>query len=186
MPGNLSAAGIFDGTVPLVFDGDGNGWIEEGLLISRPPGGNLSYVGDLTYEDMSAMANFAFDMLRSIDFRQMLIEMEGPLTGEIVTRVQFDGVRQGETASRNFVTKQIAKLPIKFKVNIKAPFYQLIGGIRGAYDPNFIRDPRELGLLEVRDGRFVAPTRPQPTATKPEDEQPPESPIQPQESESKP
>ena len=184
--GNLSATGIFDGTVPLVFDGDGNGWIEQGLLISRPPGGNLSYVGDLTYEDMSAMANFAFDMLRSIDFRQMLIEMEGPLTGEIVTRVQFDGVKQGEAASRNLVTKQIAKLPIKFNVNIRAPFYQLIGGLRSTYDPNFIRDPRELGLLEARDGRFVAPTRPQPPATKPEDEQPPESPIQPQESENTP
>ena len=184
--GNLAASGIFDGTVPLVFDGDGNGWIEEGLLISRPPGGNLSYVGDLTYEDMSAMANFAFDMLRSIDFRQMLIEMEGPLTGEIVTRVQFDGVKQGEAASKNFVTKQIAKLPIKFKVNIRAPFYQLIGGLRSTYDASFIRDPRELGLLESRGGRFVAPATPGPPANKPEEINPDKPAIQPEESESKP
>lgn len=188
--GNLAASGIFDGTVPLVFDGDGNGWIEEGLLISRPPGGNLSYVGDLTYEDMSPMANFAFDMLRSIDFRQMMIELEGPLTGEIVTRVQFDGVRQGKGASQNFVTRQIARLPIKFKVNIRAPFYQLIGGLRSLYDANYLRDPRELGLLAVKEGRFtrseLAQEAVEPRPAVPENMNSDESSIQPEESEKRP
>ncbi len=188
--GNLAASGIFDGTVPLVFDGDGNGWIEEGLLISRQPGGNLSYIGDLTYEDMSPMANFAFDMLRSIDFRQMMIELEGPLVGEIVTRVQFDGVRQGKGASQNFVTRQIARLPIKFKVNIRAPFYQLIGGLRSLYDANYLRDPRELGLLTVKEGRFspsdLAQEAEQAASTGPENMNSDESSIQPEESEKRP
>ncbi|OYZ24436.1 MAG: hypothetical protein B7Y31_14180, partial [Novosphingobium sp. 16-62-11] len=62
--GNLSATGIFDGQFPLVFDANG-GRIEEGTLLSRAPGGNVSYVGALTYENMGAMANFAFDALKS-------------------------------------------------------------------------------------------------------------------------
>ena len=56
---NIAAKGTFDGELPLVFDEQG-GRIEGGLLISRPPGGNVSYVGALTYKDMGAMANFAF------------------------------------------------------------------------------------------------------------------------------
>lgn len=145
--GNISATGTFDGVIPIVFDAQGNGRIEGGALDSRPPGGNVSYVGELTYEDLSAIANFAFDALRSLDYRRMTVRMDGPLTGEIVTRVRFDGVRQGEGTSNNFITRQIAALPLQFNVNIRAPFYQLITSVKSIYDPAFVRDPRELGLL---------------------------------------
>jgi hypothetical protein len=152
--GNISASGTFDGTIPIVFDEMGNGRIEGGLLISRPPGGNVSYVGELTYEDLSPMANFAFDTLRSLDYRQMRVAMDGPLTGEIVTRVRFDGVRQGEGAGEGFASRlasrAVAGLPIRFDVNIRASFYQLMTSVRALYDPAAIRDPRELGLLDAQ------------------------------------
>lgn len=152
---NISATGIFDGTVPIVFDADGNGRIEEGILLSRPPGGNVSYVGELTYEDLSTIANFAFDALRSLDYSQMRVVMEGPLTGEIVTRVRFDGVRQGEDTKTNFITRQLAKLPIQFRINVRAQFYQLITSMKSLYDPASVRDPRELGLLSDDGTRFL-------------------------------
>jgi hypothetical protein len=145
--GNIAATGTFDGELPIVFDELGNGYIERGILNSRPPGGNLSYVGELTYEDLTPMANFAFEMLRSLDFRTMEIVIEGPLTGEIVSKIRIDGVRQGETASRNLITRQLEDVPIQFNVNINAPFYKLIGSLKAMYDPASIRDPRELGLL---------------------------------------
>jgi hypothetical protein len=145
--GNISATGLFDGTIPLVFDENG-GRVEHGVLRSREPGGNLSYVGELTYKDLSPMANIAFDALRSLDYRKMRVELDGPLTGEIVTRVIFDGIRQGTSAKRNIVTRQIAKLPIRFNVNIHAPFYRLITSLKSMYDPAMVRDPRELGLLD--------------------------------------
>lgn len=184
--GNISATGKFDGTVPLVFDEAGNGSIETGLLVSRPPGGNVSYVGELTYEDLSAMANFAFDTLRSLDYREMTVRMDGSLTGEIVTRVRFDGVKQGEGTKSNIITKQIAKLPVRFNVNVRAPFYQLITSFKAMYDPAFVRDPRELGLLSDDGTRFL---RPSVTAEEveqeitPEDLVPDEPPIQSPESE---
>ena len=152
--GNLSATGTFDGTLPLVFDENG-GRIEGGLLTSRG-GGNVSYVGALTYENMGVMANFAFDALKSLDYKTMRIAMDGQLEGELVTRVRFDGVKQGLSAKRNFITQRFANLPIQFNVNIRAPFYQLITSLKAMYDPAFVKDPRTLGLIDA-NGNPVRP-----------------------------
>lgn len=154
---NIAATGIFDGTVPIVFDANGNGRVEGGLLTSRPPGGNVSYVGDLTYRDLSPMANFAFDALRSLDYTLMRIEMNGSLTGEIVTRVDIDGVKQGAGAKRNIVTRALANLPIRFRINVRAPFYQLITSFKSLRDPALVRDPRSLGLLSSDGTRLIRP-----------------------------
>ncbi len=175
--GNLAASGTFDGTIPIVFDADGFGRLEGGELLSRPPGGSLSYVGDLTYEDLSPIANYAFAALRDMDYDRMLIQMNGPLTGELVTSVRFDGVRQGADAEHNFVTRRLANLPIRFIVNVRAPFYSMVGSLRSLYDPSAVRDPRGLGLLSD-DGRRFIPARPFAP--------PPEPSIQPPESEAVP
>ncbi len=151
--GNLSATGTFDGQMPLVFDENG-GRIVGGTLMSRAPGGNVSYVGELTYKDINPYANFAFDALRSLDFKEMRIAMDGSLTGDLVTRVRFSGVKQGEGAKRNFVTRRLANLPLRFNVNIRAPFYKLITSIKAMYDPAFIRDPQDLGLVRS-DGTIL-------------------------------
>lgn len=184
--GNLSVTGTFDGSVPLLFDEMGNGEIVNGLLISRPPGGNVSYIGELTYEDAGAIANFAFDSLRSLDFSQMSVEMNGPLSGEIITRLLFDGISQGAGANRNFVTRQIAKLPIRFNVNIRASFYELLMDLRGMYDPAFIRDPRSLGLVRTQSGQVIRQSVPDQPATVPQEISPDESSIQTDESETLP
>lgn len=183
--GNLAATGIFDGTLPLVFDEQG-GRIENGLLVSRPPGGNLSYVGELTYKDLSPMGNFVFQTLKSLDFSRMEITLDGHIDGEIVSQIQIDGVRQGAGAKRNFLTRQIAKLPIKLNINIRAPFYQLVSSFKSTYDPEYVPDPREKGLIGP-DGKPRQPAPPPlpeapaapppapPPVQKPDDIQPPDS-----------
>lgn len=145
--GNIAANGIFDGTIPLVFDQEG-GRIEGGLLISRPPGGNLSYVGELTYKDLSAMGNFAFQTLRSLDFTRMEIGLSGNIDGDILTTLRIEGVRQGKGAKRNFITRQLGKMPVQFNINIRAPFYQLVTSFKSFYDPAYIRSPRAVGLVD--------------------------------------
>ena len=162
--GNISATGIFDGSLPLVFDQDG-GRIEGGLLVSRPPGGNISYVGELTYKDLSPMGNFAFQALRSLDFSRMEITLQGHIDGEIVTQMHIDGVKQGKSAKRNFLTRRFEGLPVVFNINIRAPFYQLIGSFKSLYDPSRIRDPRELGLI-AKDAK-IKPAVPQPAVPVP-------------------
>ncbi|AKQ43274.2 exoprotein [Aurantiacibacter atlanticus] len=163
--GNIAATGIFDGTIPIVFDADGNGRLVNGELISRPPGGHLSYIGELSYEDMSFFANYAFAALRDLRYDSMDIEMNGPLTGELVTQVRFTGIGQGETAESNIVTRALANLPIDLRINIRAPFYKLITSIRAMYDPAALRDPRDLGLL-TDDGARLRETIDQQTVDK--------------------
>jgi hypothetical protein len=171
---NISATGTFDGSLPLVFDQNG-GRIDNGVLQSRAPGGNFSYVGSLTYKDLSTMANFAFDALKSLDYRSMRIEMGGSLEGEIITKVAFEGISQGKGARTNFLTRQVAKLPIRFNVSIRAPFLQLVTSLRSLYDPAYIRDPRSLGLIDAQGRPVPRPEgAPAPVATTP-DVQPSES-----------
>ena len=211
--GNLSATGTFDGELPLVFSAanpgeqvaaavgtvlgigtaqgaqaaqstPGSGRIVNGLLKSRPPGGNVSYVGELTYRDLSPMANIAFQTLRSLDYRNMDIVLNGSLEGDIVTNVRFVGVKQGTGAKRNILTRAVANLPIEMRVNIRAPFYQLITSFKALYDPAFVKDPRTLGLVDDQGRAIVRPQPaliPAPTPTpKPNPAQPN---IQPSESE---
>lgn len=171
---NLSATGIFDGTVPIVFDADGNGRIEQGLLLSRAGGGNVAYIGELTYEDLGAMGNYAFEALRSLDYRQMSVGLNGNLAGEIITNFDFDGVRQGAGTSQNFITRRIAKLPIRFKVNVRSEnFYELATMVRSFWNVDYLGNPVDRGLLKAEGGRFV-----------PAD--PLRRPVQPPESESQP
>jgi hypothetical protein len=181
---NISATGTFDGAVPVVFDAEGNGRLENGLLISRPPGGNVSYVGELTYEDLGAVANFAFDTLRSLDYRQMRVGIEGSLIGEIVTRIRLDGVSQGAGAKQNIVTRAIAGLPIRLDVNIRAPFHGLITELRRLYDPSAVLDPRDVGLLDAQGNVIRRQTEaPPPEPVTPDDLIPNEAVIQRRESE---
>jgi hypothetical protein len=150
---NVNVSGIFDGQLPIVFDERG-GRIDGGTLVSRDPGGNVAYVGQLTYEDLSTMGNFAFQALRSVDYRQMTVGLAGSLDGEMITRITFAGVSQGTGAKRNFITRQIGKLPIRFVINIRAPFFGLVNSFRSLYDPSLVQDPRSLGLLDA-DGNPV-------------------------------
>lgn len=159
---NLAATGLFDGRIPLVFDQNG-GRVSGGELISRPGGGSVSYVGELSYRDLTPMANLAFRTLRDVQFKEMRIGLDGDLAGEVVTRVSMKGLSQGKGASKNFLTRQVAKLPLQFNVNIRAPFYQMIGSLRSLYDSNYIGDPRDKGLS--LPNMRVMPNRPQPTKT---------------------
>jgi hypothetical protein len=168
---NLSATGTFDGTVPIVFDANGRGRIAGGVLAAREGGGNVAYIGELSYEDLGTMGNYAFSALRSIDYRQMRVGLGGLLDGEIVTSFEFDGVRQGAGTSQNFVTRRLAKLPILFKINVRSEnFYELATMVRSFWDANYVRRPEDIGLFRQENGRLV-PVRPAPAPSV----QPPES-----------
>jgi hypothetical protein len=86
------------------------------------------------------------------------------------------GIRQGAAAKRNFITDRFRKLPIQFNINVKAQFYQLITSLKAMYDPAFIRDPREIGLIDAEGNpiRHESANPPLPAIT-PEDIQPAES-----------
>ncbi len=184
--GNLAASGKFNGSLPIIFDAQGNGRIEGGLLISESPGGNLSYIGDLTYEDLGTISNYAFNMLRSLDYRQMAVTMDGSLTGEIITSIRFDGISQGEGSSQNFVTRRLAKLPIRFNVNVRSQFWELSRLLRSTYDSEYLRDPCLTSDPKWRASRFFEVACANRPDVNPEDEPLDDLLIQPNESENVP
>lgn len=146
---NLRVTGVFDGVLPMVFNQDG-GRIVGGALVSRPGGGEVSYLGELAYKDMGVFANYAFNALRSIRYSTLTIGIAGELDGEIVTDISFTGLQQGTLAKRNFITRQLARIPIKFNVSVTAEFLKLIGSIRGLYDANYAADRDLQYLLEAQ------------------------------------
>lgn len=149
---NMTATGVFDGKLPMVFDQDG-GRITGGYLVAREGGGSLSYIGELTYEDMGTFANFAFNALKSVKYRNLTIGMDGAIDGEIITEVKFAGLQQGDTASKNFITKQLAKIPIEFNVRIQAPFMQLMSSAKAYYEPEILVGQNLPALLRATEAR---------------------------------
>ncbi len=155
---NFQVSGIFDGTLPMVFNQDG-GRIVGGRLVSRTGGGELSYLGQLSYKDVGVFANFAFDALKSIRYNELSIGVNGDLGGEIITEINFAGVQQGAGAKRNFITRQLAKLPIEFNVRISAKFLELIGVIRGVYDAEYANEKYVKPKLRELVTPDAAPTK---------------------------
>ncbi len=168
---NLRVSGVFDGTLPMIFDADG-GRIVGGTLVSRSGGGEVSYLGELSYKDMGVFANYAFQALKSIRYNELTIGVEGDLGGEIITKVSFSGVQQGSLAKRNFITRQLANIPIKFNISITAEFLKLIGSIRSIYDPSYDNQQMLPDLLAREAGAPpVTGELPQPVQkNKPKDE----------------
>ncbi|QTD56007.1 intermembrane phospholipid transport protein YdbH family protein [Parasphingorhabdus cellanae] len=149
---NLTATGVFDGKLPMIFDQDG-GRIAGGYLVARKGGGSLAYIGELTYEDMGTFANFAFNALKSLKYQQLTIGMDGAIDGEIITEVKFAGLQQGDDASKNFITKQLAKIPLEFNVRIQAPFMQLMSSAKAFYEPEILVGQNLPALLRAQEER---------------------------------
>lgn len=164
---NINATGVFDGTLPVVFDGQG-GRIVGGRIDSRAGGGTLAYVGELSNRNLGVIANFAFGALRSLKYDDLTIILNGDLDGEMVTDIRFGGVGQGEGATRNFLTNQVAKLPFIFNVKIRAPFRQLLTSAKGFYDPSLLIEQNLPALIRAQEDAKKATITPvQPPESEP-------------------
>ncbi|UNU42794.1 hypothetical protein EAO27_08845 [Sphingopyxis sp. YF1] len=166
---NINATGKFDGTLPIEFSGLG-GRIVDGRIDARAGGGTLAYVGELSNRNLGAIANFAFGALRSLKYDDLTIILNGDLDGEMVTDIRFGGVGQGQGATQNFITRQVAKLPFVFNVKIQAPFRQLITSAKGFYDPAIYIEQNLGALMQAQQDAEAAATSPptvQPPASEP-------------------
>jgi hypothetical protein len=166
---NINATGVFDGTLPVEFDGMG-GRIVGGRIDSRGGGGTLAYVGELSNRNLGAIANFAFGALRSLKYDDLTIILNGDLDGEMVTDIRFGGVGQGEGATRNFLTNQVAKLPLIFNVKIRAPFRQLLTSAKGFYDPSLLIEQNLPALIRAQQEAEAAKKAAPPPVQPPESE----------------
>ena len=134
---NVAATGLFDGTVPMVFDPDG-GRIVGGLLAARPGGGTLAYVGEVSKAQLGTFGKLAFDALKSMRYRQLSIRLDGALDGEIVSLVRFDGVNQQPLGPETMLSRPLKGLPFRFNIALRAPFRALVGSARAYQDPGLL------------------------------------------------
>jgi translocation and assembly module TamB len=129
----IGATGVFDGVLPMIFDENG-GRIVGGRLDSRAPGGMLAYNGVVNRANLGTMGNIAFDALRNLRFKSMIVRLDGDLAGEFATRLTIDGVGLGESKTAKFL-RAIYRLPLKFNVTIRGPFRALIATAKAFRDP---------------------------------------------------
>lgn len=162
---NLNATGVFDGTLPMIFDVNG-GRIEHGELRVRPGGGTLAYVGQVTKEDVGTWGNLAFQALKSLRYRNLDLTLNGPLAGEVITEAHFAGVSQGEGTKTNFLIRRLQRLPFVFNVKIRAPFRSLLDSAQSFYDPTLLIK-RNLPALIRQQNDANQPVQPPASETKP-------------------
>lgn len=156
---NISATGTFNGVLPMIFDQDG-GRIEHGHLKVEHGGGSIAYVGDLTQKDLGTWGNMAFQALKSLKYDNLDITMNGPLAGEMITKVRFAGIKQGEGTKTNFIVKRLMNLPFVFNVTIRAPFRQLLNSAQTFGDPSLLPKGKVTELIQAEQQQQPAPATP--------------------------
>jgi hypothetical protein len=143
----LEATGTFDGVLPMIFDENG-GRIVGGRLDSRPPGGSLAYNGVVNKANLGTMGNIAFNALRDLRFKSMIIRLDGDLAGEFAARLDIDGAGIGQSnQTQRIIRGLLAKIPLHLNVTITGPFRALIATAKSVSDPRtLIKDvlPRPL------------------------------------------
>ncbi len=135
----LTATGTFDGVLPMIFDDEG-GRVVGGRLDSREGGGTLAYNGVVNRANLGMMGGFAFDALRDLKYRSMIIRLDGYLDGEFATRLAIQGVGLGNTSTQQFI-KSVNRIPFNFNVTIKGPFRALIATAKSFRDPTQVIEP---------------------------------------------
>jgi hypothetical protein len=132
----IDAIGIFDGVLPMIFDEEG-GRIVGGRLDSREGGGTLAYNGVVSRANLGMFGGLAFDALRNLRYKSMVVRLDGNLAGEFATRLTIDQVALGDTGTARFL-KAVNRIPFKFNVTITGPFRALIATAKSYRDPRTV------------------------------------------------
>ncbi len=133
----ISASGRFDGFLPMIFDENG-GRIVGGRLEARPEGGTLSYVGAINRAKLGFAAKIAFDALKDLRYKSMVVRLGGDLSGEFATQITIDQLGlSGSSGGAKLLRSAFAKVPFRFNINIHGPFRSLIQTAK------YYRDPRQ-------------------------------------------
>jgi translocation and assembly module TamB len=139
----------------MVFD-DKGGRIEHGRLISRPGGGTLAYVGQVSQANLGSAAKLAFDALKSMKYTALTIGLDGDLDGEIVSDVAFAGVNQSpvELGGGSKLLPGMTNVPFRFNIKVKAPFRGLLNTAKSFGD---VGDTVRGALPPVQPPAITAP-----------------------------
>ena len=134
----LEITGTFDGVLPMIFDENG-GRIVGGRLDSRTPG-EIKYSGT---KPGGLVAGAAFALLSDLNYRSMIVRLDGELAGEFATRLTVNQISLGKGGGLvgSVVRSAFSKLPMRLNVNIHGPFRALIQMAKAFKDPTEVIAP---------------------------------------------
>jgi hypothetical protein len=140
---DLTATGRIDGNFPLVLTRR-TALIQDGVLRAQPGGGTISYVGHAG-DQATGPARIAFDALKSFRYDDLNIALNGDLSGELISSIQFTGHNSGRPVDLGDIVPvpgigrvAVRGVPFAFHVTLTAPFRSLAETAASMSDPTAI------------------------------------------------
>jgi hypothetical protein len=88
--------------------------------------------------NLGMLGNLAFNALKDLRYRSMIIRLDGDLAGEFATRITIEQLGlAGQSGISKIIQGAFRKVPFRFNISIKGPFRSLIQTAKS------YRDPRE-------------------------------------------
>lgn len=120
----LAGEGVVEGELPIRFDG-ARAFVEDGAL--RAVGqGVIRYSGAASEAAATRndQARLAFDALREFSFETLRADVNGPLDGDLLIGLYFEGT--SAIAINNQIVNEPVVAPFIYRVNVEAPILSLL------------------------------------------------------------
>jgi hypothetical protein len=130
----IEITGTFDGFLPMIFDESG-GRIVGGRLDSRESGGTFRYTG--TKPKAGMITGAVFSLLSDLNYRSMVVRLDGDLSGEFASRITIDKISLGKGGglAGSLIRNAFSKVPLRVNLNVNGPFRALIQTAKAYKDP---------------------------------------------------
>ncbi len=159
---DLTATGRVEGSFPLTLTRQ-SAIIRHGVLRALPPGGVLSYTGDVG-RDAAGPARLAFDALREFRYDQLALTLDGDLSGDVVSSIDLSGHNSGEAVDLGPIIQvpgighvTVRGVPFDFNIRLTAPFRRLAQTAASVTDPGTIINNARQPADEAVDQPAPAP-----------------------------
>jgi translocation and assembly module TamB len=140
---DLAATGRLEGTFPLRLT-TRTAFVEHGVLRALPGGGMISYTGDAG-QDATGVTRVAFDALRGFRYDALALTLDGDISDEVLTEIEFSGENTGSPVDLGPIAPvpglgrvTVRGVPFDFNVSITAPFRRLAQTAASITDPGVI------------------------------------------------
>jgi hypothetical protein len=135
---DLAATGRLEGSFPLRLTAR-TAFVENGELHALPGGGRLAYTGNAG-QDATGVTRIAFDALRGFDYDVLSLKLNGDISGDVLTEIEFSGENSGRPVDLGPVIPGLGNVavrgvPFDFNVRITAPFRRLAQTAASITDP---------------------------------------------------
>ena len=169
---DLAATGRLEGSFPLLLTAR-TAYIENGELHALPGGGMLSYTGDAG-QSATGVTRVAFDALRGFEYDALALRLNGDISGDVLTEIEFSGRNTGRPVDLGPVAPvpglgnvTVRGVPFDFNVRITAPFRRLAQTAASITDPAFIINRASQGEdVDVEVDAQPAPVDQEPPGTR--------------------